>query len=89
MTDFSDFEKLRTPDGGWVGPEELHQVLAEDGYSVGNREQYLKTLLTRLSKAECRTSNDRESHLALMQEVRNILSQEQDKEGQNPISDDV
>lgn len=89
MTDTSDFKKLRTPDGGWVGPEELHQVLAEEGYSVGIREQYLKTLLTRLSKAECKTSQDRESQQALMQEVRNILSQEQEKEGQNPISDDI
>ncbi len=89
MTDTSDFEKLRTPDGVWVGPEELHQVLAEEGYSLGTRDQYLKTLLTRLSKAECKTSKDRVSQQALMQEVRNILSQEQGKEGQNPISDDV
>ncbi|QFT92755.1 hypothetical protein FIU86_07860 [Roseovarius sp. THAF9] len=89
MTDTSNFEKLRTPDGGWVGPEELHQVLAEEGYSVGTRKQYLKTLLTRLSKAECKTSKARETQQALMQEVRDILSQEQGKKGQNPISDDV
>ena len=52
MENTPDITRFRTREGGFVGPEELHDLLLDEGYSAGNREQYLKSLLTELSQAE-------------------------------------
>lgn len=87
MVKTADISRLRTDDGGWIGPEELHQLLVEEGYSAGNREQYLKSILTGLSMADA--SDNAEMRDALMREVRSILDQEQGRQGEEPMSDDV
>lgn len=89
MSHAPDITKFRTREGGFIGPEELHELLLEEGYSAGNREQYLKSVLTGLSQAEAAHEHHREGRDALMREVHEILSQEQDKQGNDPISDDV
>ena len=89
MSDSPDIRKLRHGAGGWIGPEELHEVLANEGYSADQRDQFLKSALTRLTKAESDPSDARQTREALMREVRDILSQEQEKEGRKPMSDDV
>ena len=83
-----DISKLRAPDGDWIGAEELQEILADEGYSAGNREMYLKALLTELTRATGgahRTERGQE----LLAEVRRILAREQGKSGQSPISDDT
>ncbi len=89
MSDTLDITRLKASHGDWIGPEELHDILAEEGYSAGTREQYLKSILTEMSKIESDPADNREKREALMREVRNILSQEQGKQGQTPMSDDV
>ncbi|MDF0601568.1 hypothetical protein P1J78_12555 [Psychromarinibacter sp. C21-152] len=87
MTRTSDIDRLRSPDGHWIGPEKLQEILAEGGYSAGQREQFLKAVLTELTRRDAeRPGGDR---AALLEEVRTILSNEQGKTDQTPISDDT
>ena len=81
-------DRLRTPQGGWVGPEELQDILADEGYSAGERKQYLKTLLTDLTADTPTEPHDGEDRRALADEVRCILEEEQDKHGNEPIAKD-
>ena len=87
--DGSDISKLRTADGDWIAPEELHEVLADEGYSGDDRKQFLTSVLTELSQEEVRAGRQPDRHEELLNEVRNILSKEQGKEGRDPKSDDV
>ena len=89
MENTPDITRFRTREGGFVGPEELHDLLLDEGYSAGNREQYLKSLLTELSQAEAEHEHHRDGRDALLREVHDILSQEQDKEGNAPMADDA
>ena len=82
----SDFDRLRTEENGWVTPEELHDVLADEGYAAGGRRQFLKSLLTRL--AADTAGNGDPSHARLREEVEAILCQEQEKHGQEPVARD-
>lgn len=79
----AEFDMLRTPNGNWVSPAELHRVLLDDGYSGGERMQFLKSLLAELTANTARRDNGRG---ALLTEVREILEQEQNKEGREPIA---
>lgn len=89
MPDSPDITKFRTDEGGFIGPEELHDLLLDEGYSAGNREQYLKSVLTQLSQEEATQEHHREGRDALLREMHRIVSQEQEKQGNDPISDQV
>lgn len=88
MPHMPDINRFRTREGGFVGPEELHELLLDAGYSAGDREQYLKSLLTGLSQAEAEHAHHREGRDALMREVEGILSDEQDKQANDRSSDE-
>ncbi|GGO58543.1 hypothetical protein SAMN05444398_12125 [Roseovarius pacificus] len=84
----SEFQKLRTPTGGWVSPEELHDVLAEEGYSGTERKTFLKSLLTELAADSAHSSTIEGANRALLEEVRSILETEQAKQGNVPMAKD-
>ncbi|SFD83429.1 hypothetical protein [Roseivivax sediminis] len=72
-----DLSQLRTPEGNLVGPEELQELMAEQGYSAGDRYQFLKSVLTELDRAESVGDVGRAEELSA--EIRRILSNEQEK----------
>lgn len=82
----SGFDKLRTKENGWVTPEELRDLLADEGYAAGDRTQFLKSVLTRL--AADTTGNGGPSRERLREEVEAILCQEQEKHDQEPVAKD-
>lgn len=84
----SEFQKLRTPEGNWVGPEELHDVLAEEGYSATDRKQFLNSLLTELAAESAHDTPDDGKKSALQREVRAILEDEQAKHDNVPKAKD-
>lgn len=52
---------------------EIMEVLADDGYSAGGRKEWLKTVLTRLSKAQ--VDNPNKKRAELVSEVKDILDE--------------
>lgn len=84
-----DMTGLRSPDGGWIGPEELQAILADEGYSAGDRQQFLKAVLTELTRVDPEEAEQSENCRRLLEEVRNNLSHEQEKTDQKPLSDDT
>ena len=80
---------LRTRSGGWIGPQELHEVLAEEGYSGAERENFLNSVLTELAADSSGHGVSDDSGAALLAEVRAILEKEQAKYGQRPIAEDL
>ncbi|MEQ8899359.1 MAG: hypothetical protein RID23_19960 [Roseovarius sp.] len=89
MRHIPDINRFRTGEGGFIGPEELHDLLLDEGYSAGNRQQYLKSLLTSLPHADAEHEPHRAGRDALMREVEDVLSQEQETQGNDPMSDEV
>ncbi|MGK7755342.1 hypothetical protein [Roseovarius sp. C03] len=81
--------RLRTRSGGWIGPQELHEVLAEEAYSGADRESFLNSVLTELAAESAGHGAPGDSGAALLAEVRAILEQEQDKHGRRPIAEDL
>jgi len=89
LTRKTDTERLRTPDGEWIGPDELQQILADEGYSGGGRQQYLKAVLTELTRKDPEDAANTETRRRLLEEVRRSLSQELEEPDQKPLSDDT
>jgi len=85
----ADTKGLRTPDGGWIGPEELRTLLADDGYSAGARADYLKELLTALSARTAEGEVSDPARARLVAEVRSILEDEQAEHGGEPLAKDT
>ena len=81
--------KLRTPDGEWISPQELQEVLAEEGYSGTGRETFLNSILTELAAESADHDEPDDRTAALLAEVRRILENEQDKYGRRPIAEDL
>lgn len=81
--------KLRTPDGEWISPQELQEVLAEEGYSGTGRENFLNSILTELAAESADHDEPDGRAAALLAEVRRILENEQDKYGRRPIAEDL
>lgn len=79
-----DIRKLRTPSGDWVGPNELQDLLVDEGYSATERKQFLNAALTELA-AESSHGNGRGR---LLKEVRAILEREQAKHDSSPVAED-
>jgi len=69
MTEKKPESPKRKPEPGTVTREELQQVMADPSYSAGERESWLKEVLTRL------TSEPRpgQSQRRLIREVRDII----------------
>ncbi|SLN65694.1 hypothetical protein ROJ8625_03357 [Roseivivax jejudonensis] len=87
MTRMFDISRFLTPDGELVGPEELQEIMAEQGYSSGDRDQYLKSLLTELGQSDATaTKSGRQEQI--VQEIRDILKNEQDREAPSAPTDD-
>lgn len=81
--------QLRTGTGDWISPQELQEVLAEEGYSGPDREGFLNSVLTELAAENAGESEASESGQALLAEVRSILEKEQGKHGRRPIAGDL
>ncbi|ETW11563.1 hypothetical protein ATO8_16650 [Roseivivax marinus] len=83
MSQEFDISRLITPEGRLVGPEELQEIMAEQGYSAGERDQFLKALLTELGQADvARNGGAREAEI--LAEVRNILRNEEERMDEGP-----
>ena len=80
---------LRTRTGEWISSQELHEVLAEEGYSGTERENFLNSVLTELAAESADHGNPGVKAAALLSEVRKILEQEQAKHGRRPIAEDL
>lgn len=77
-------KKQAAPLGDEISPEEIQDLLEDDGYSANQRKAWLKEVLTELQDDKIKPrSGDREQ---LIREVKNILSDRQDTP---PISDDT
>lgn len=77
-------KKQASPLGDEISPEEIQDLLEDDGYSANQRKAWLKEVLTELQDDKIKPrSGDREQ---LIREVKNILSDRQDTP---PISDDT
>ncbi|SLN10027.1 hypothetical protein ROJ8625_00144 [Roseivivax jejudonensis] len=76
MTVPFDLSRLLTPEGNLIGREELQEIMAEQGYSAGGRDQFLKAVLTELGQVDAlRNGSEREAEI--LEEVRDILRNEQ------------
>lgn len=82
------FANLKTPNGHWVSPEELHRVLADEGYSGPDRKTFLNSLLTELAAKSAKDAATGDGSQALLAEVRSILEAEQAKHGEDPVAKD-
>lgn len=84
MTQKAD-RKLKMPRSGEpIRRNEIQDVLADEGYSAGQRKSYLKAVLTELSAEQEKTpSEEREQ---LISEVRKIIDSNQSGK---PMADDV
>ncbi|OWU72702.1 hypothetical protein [Phaeobacter sp. 22II1-1F12B] len=81
--------ELRTRDGNWISPQELQEVLAEEGYSGTGRENFLNSVLTQLAAESADRGEPERRAAALLAEVRKILEHEQDKHGRRPIAEEL
>lgn len=81
--------KFRTRNGEWISPQELQEVLAEEGYSGTGRENFLNSILTELAAESADHDEPEGRAAALLAEVRRILEHEQDKYGRRPIVEDL
>ncbi len=81
--------QLRTRTGDWISPQELQEVLAEEGYSGTDRKNFLYSILTQVAAESADHTGAGGSGEALLAEVRAILEKEQDKHGQRPIAEDL
>lgn len=89
MSGKPDADLLRTPEGEWIGPQELQRMLASEGYSAGGREQFLKAILTELTRVDPDETENPETRRKLLAEVRRNLSDLQGDNDQAPLSDDT
>jgi hypothetical protein len=67
-----------------ISPDEIRDVLADEGYSAGERKNWLKTVLTEIQKE--RPELPAAERNRLMDEVRSVIGANQDGK---PIADDV
>ncbi|QFT96007.1 hypothetical protein FIU85_01695 [Roseovarius sp. THAF8] len=81
--------QLRTRNGDWISPQELQEVLAEEGYSCSERVNFLNSVLTDLAAESAEPGAPDRKAAALLAEVRRILEDEQDKYGRRPMAEDL
>ncbi|MEQ8256817.1 MULTISPECIES: hypothetical protein [Roseovarius] len=81
--------QLRTRNGDWISPQELQEVLAEEGYSWSERMNFLNSVLTDLAAESAEHGAPDGKAAALLAEVRRILEEEQGKYGRRPIAEDL
>ncbi|MBY5988654.1 hypothetical protein [Roseovarius atlanticus] len=81
--------QLRTRNGDWISPQELQEVLAEEGYSWSERMNFLNSVLTDLAAESAEHGAPDNKAAALLAEVRRILEDEQDKYGRRPMAEDL
>lgn len=81
--------QLRTRNGEWISPQELQEVLAEEGYSWSERVNFLNSVLTDLAAESAEHGAPDGKAAALLAEVRRILEDEQDKYGRRPMAEDL
>jgi hypothetical protein len=67
-----------------VTPEEIRQILADDGYSVGARTGWLKTLLTDITSEDSAVPDQNKEKLVTL--VKELLAQAQNGK---PKADDT
>lgn len=76
---------LREPQSGAsLTREEIQDVLLDEGYSAGQRKEWLKTVLTQLSAEQSENPDPERSHL--ISEVKEIVKTHQSGK---PMSDDI
>jgi hypothetical protein len=75
MTDREHLPELHAPrEGVTITRNEILDVLADEGYSAGQRKNWLKGVLTRLTADESTAPNSDRQHL--IDEIKTILHQQ-------------
>ncbi len=85
MTRKANTKPLKAPGSGApVSREEIKEILVDQGYSAGEREEWLKSVLTDLSAKQ--VSDATPERERLISEIKEIVNEHQKGK---PLSDDV
>lgn len=72
--------------GRRISPQEIQDVLADDGYAAGERKEWLKSVLTALTSEPSAADESGPERERLIEAVKTVIDENQDG---RPVSGDL